>query len=91
MSISVKGEEQLFGSAEISVEGIRVMYRLYRREGAGRDIYSIEVITERGGVWDREYADSVTTLTDEAEKIFALLIEGEVTSCTLCDVLEDML
>ncbi|MGN1409610.1 MAG: DUF6514 family protein [Eubacteriales bacterium] len=91
MSTSVKCENQLFASSEINVRNkIDVAYRLYRREVDGIAVYSIEVATCSAGAIERKYADSVTTLTEEAERIFAMLIKGKVTACTLYDILEDI-
>lgn len=92
MNTSVKCENKLFAAAEINViDEVDVVYRLYSRDDGGITVYSIEVITHNKGDVEIKYADSVTTLTDEAERIFALLIEGKVTACTLYDVLTDIL
>lgn len=92
MNTSVNCENKLFASAEINVtDEVDVVYHLYRRDDGDITVYSIEVITLSKGDLEKKYADSVTTLTDEAERIFALLIEGKVTACTLYDVLTDIL
>lgn len=76
-------------------DDIKVRYRLFMRndsyENEESDMYSIEVVTEADGEQDIAYADSISTDADEARSIFDMLCRGRVTSCTLFDILEDML
>lgn len=69
-------------------EKIEVEYRLYRTSDGG---YSVSLSTVCGGGCEYARADGITTVEGRAEEIFALLTDGNVTSCALTDILEDIL
>lgn len=83
----------LIAVRERSEQGIRVSYYLYESPFTidDRYIYSITVETNTTDGKDRVSACDVSRDKQTAQQLLDLLSDGMVTSCTLCDILEDIL
>lgn len=75
-----------------SIDSLCLEYRLLSSKAAsGRDIYSVEIVSELNGTVDYKFAFDITSSFDRSKEIFTLLFKNTVTPCTLFDVLENIL
>lgn len=73
------------------IENLKIEYLLYSKTCTNVTLYSIEIITDSGAECESETAEGITEEYDKAEEIFNVLVNGNVTSCTLYEIIEDML
>lgn len=83
----------LIAVRERSEQGVRVSYFLYESPFTidDRHIYSITLETYTANGEDSVSACDVSRDKQTAQELLDLLADGMVTSCTLCEILEDIL
>jgi len=85
----------LTAECECTEADISVTYRLYERTvPSDHDpvtVYSVELETRTGTVSETAAAFDISRSAAEARRLFRLLADGMVTSCTLYEILEDIL
>lgn len=73
----------------IAPDGLKLQYSLYEAHLASEDRLSYSIVVSSDD--DSACADDITSLRETAVHIFEAVSNGEVTPCTLFDVLEDIL
>ncbi len=85
----------LTAECECTEAEISVIYRLYERsipcDTDPVTVYSVELETRTGTSAETAAAFDISRNAADAERLFHLLSAGMVTSCTLYDVLENIL
>ncbi len=82
---------RLVASCRTTNGGVNTEYYLYENTVGERLSYSIRTVTITEGCRDEAQFDDVTSLESVALGLFGIISENSVTSCTLGDVLEDVL
>ncbi len=87
------GLGRIVATEERTMSDVHVTYTLYSSEFQidERHIYSVELTTTSTDGTDTVAACDISRDHDNAMKLFMLLVNEVVTSCTLRDVLEDIL
>ena len=85
----------LTAECECMEADISVIYRLYERtvpcDSGSVTVYSVELETRTGTSAETAAAFDISRNSAEARRIFRLLSDGTVTSCTLYEVLDNIL
>ncbi len=82
---------RLVASCRTTNGGVKTEYYLYENKVGERSSYSIRAVTIVDGCPDEAKFDDVTSIESVALELFGIITENTVTSCTLGDVLEDVL
>lgn len=84
---------KILAARECSTDGVTVNYVLFESsdDAGGQHIYSVQLDTR--SEYGRELASAcdISRNRDSAVKLFHVLADAMVTSCTLYEVLEDLL
>ncbi len=92
MNLSKKANGRLVLSCRKMDGGVEFEYCLYENnEVDDRPSYSISVVTVVDGIRDEAYFNDVTSVESIASELFRIISESSVSSCTLGDVLEDLI
>ncbi len=82
---------RLVASCRTTNGGVNLEYYLYENKVGERSSYSIRAVTVVEGCRDEVQFDDVTSLESVALELFGIISENSVSSCTLGDVLEDVI
>ncbi len=91
MNLITKADGRLVTSCRKKDGGVDFEYYLYKNKEGERLSYSIRAATVIDGCRDEARFDDVTSLESVALELFRIISENSVSSCTLGDVLEDII